>query len=303
MKPKTKDAPREETLDPKEGRPMMENQFEKIPSVTTSKRSPLKFFILVFGLSVPWWVLSLFLKAGGLPDSLPVTDIGAVFVALEAASILTYKEAGFAGVKRLLKKTFDYKRITRKIWYVPTILLMPLLYVGTYWVMQLVGIQLPSEWEISIAIFPTFVFFFIGAMGEELGYTGYAIDPMQERWGALKASLILGSIWAVWHFPSMIELGQSLTLMAFGFFATVSWRVLYVWIYNNTGKSIFAVVLFHAIGNVGRNVFPGGRAGFELDDAAVGYSIITLTAVVVAVLWDAKTLTRFRYALRDQIAQ
>ncbi len=265
-------------------------------SASPRQRSPLKFFLLVFGLSIPWWVLSLFLKGGGLPDNLPITDVGAVFVATEAALILTYRQEGFGGAKRLLRRTFDYKRIKQKIWFVPIIFLMPFLYFLTFWVMRLVGIPLPSEWEISLAIIPLFVFFFIGAAGEELGYTGYAIDPMQDRCGALKASLMLGSVWAIWHFPSMIELGQSPKLMAWGFLATVGWRVLYVWIYNNAGKSVFGVVLFHAIDNVGRSVFPGGRTGFQLDDAAVGYSIVAVTAVIVAVLWGSKTLARFRYA-------
>ena len=269
----------------------------KIMNTSTSiSRSPLIFFLLVFALSIPWWALSLLPKAGGLPDNLPITDVGAVFVATEAASILTYREEGFDGVKRLLKRTFDYKRITQKIWYVPIIFLMPILYLLTYGVMRLIGIPLPSEWGISLAIIPLFVFFFIGAAGEELGYTGYAIDPMQDRWGALRASLILGSVWAIWHFPSMIELGQSPTLMAWGFLATVGWRILYVWIYNNTGKSVFGVILFHTIGNVGRSVFPGGRSHFELADAAVGYSIIAITALIVTFLWGSKTLARYRYA-------
>ena len=101
------------------------------------------FFLLVFALTVPFWVLSTMVRAAGLPDNLPVTDIGATFVPLIAASILVYREEKFGGVKRLLWRAFDYKRIKQKIWYVPIILLMPLIYLLTYGVMRLIGLPLP----------------------------------------------------------------------------------------------------------------------------------------------------------------
>ena len=79
----------------------------------------------------------------GLPvgDNLPVTDIVATFTPMIAASILVYREENLSGVKDLLKRTFDYKRITKKAWYVPIILLMPFIYVLTYVIMRLSGYQ------------------------------------------------------------------------------------------------------------------------------------------------------------------
>lgn len=259
------------------------------------KRSPLTFFVLVYALTVPLWVLSTMIKAGGLPDNLPVTDIGATFVPLLAASILVYREEKFDGVKKLLKRTFDHKRIRQKKWYIPIIFLMPFLYLVTYVVMRLIGLPVPAEWDIPLLTPLIFIFFFIGAAGEELGYMGYAIDPLQDKWGALTASLFIGSLWAIWHLPSMVQLGQTPALMAWGLLGTVGFRILYVWLYNNTGKMVFGVILFHAISNTGRSVFPGGRSYFELAGGAVGYSIIVITAVLVVFLWGSKTLARYRF--------
>ncbi|VVB94649.1 CAAX prenyl protease 2 [uncultured archaeon] len=261
----------------------------------SSKRSPLIFFVLVFVISIPFWVLSTMVKVEGLPDNLPVTDIGAVFAPTIAASILVYREEKLGGVKRLLKRAFDYKRIKQNIWYVPIIFLPPLLYLLTYEVMRLIGLPLPAEWHIPLLTPIVFVFFFIGAAAEELGYMGYAIDPMQDRWSALTASIIMGSLWAIWHYPSMIQVGQTPMLMAWGTLGTVGFRILYVWLYNNTGKSIFGIILFHAMSNTGRSVFPGGRSYYELADGAVGYSIIAITAVIVAFLWGSKTLALYRF--------
>jgi len=146
----------------------------------SSKRSPLTFFVLVYALTIPFWVLSTIVKGKGLPDNLPVTDIGAVFAPTIAASILVHREEKLAGVKNLLKRAFDYRRIKQKIWYLPIIFLPPILYVLTYWVMRLIGLPPPAEWYNPLLIPIVFVFFFIGAAGEELGYMGYAIDPMQD---------------------------------------------------------------------------------------------------------------------------
>ncbi|MEP7288206.1 MAG: CPBP family intramembrane glutamic endopeptidase [Chloroflexota bacterium] len=76
-------------------------------------------------------------------------------------------------------------------------------------IMRLTGTPVPAP---QIALLPTLmlsVMFFIGALGEELGWSGYAIDPMQDRWGALQASLILGSVWAVWHYVPLVQANRS----------------------------------------------------------------------------------------------
>jgi hypothetical protein len=255
----------------------------------------LIFFLLVFALTIPFWVLSTMVKADGLPDNLPVTDIGATFVPLIAASILVYREEKLDGVKRLLGRTFDYRRIKQKIWYIPIIFLMPVLYILTYGVMRLIGLPVPVQWNIPPVTPLISLAFFIAAAGEELGYMGYVIDPMQDRWSALATGLIVGPVWALWHFPSMIQLGQTPALMTWGFLVTVGFRILYIWLYNNTGRSVFGVILFHAIANTGRTIFPGGRSHFELADAAVGYSLIVIAAVIVTFLWGSKTLAQYRY--------
>jgi hypothetical protein len=286
------------------GLPLETNRKEVSALANSGKKSILWFFLLVYGLSIPWWVLGLFLKGPGpfrgvLPDNFYLTDVVSSFVSVEAASILVYREHGLEGIKKLFSKTFDYKKIQPKVWWVPIVLLWPIQFLLTYEVMVFVGISLPLEWGISLGIVPLFVFYFVGATAEELGYTGYATQPMQERWGALRASLLLGSLWAMWHIPSMINVGQSLGLIVFGLLDTVSLRLLYVWLYNNSGRSVFGIILSHTVENVGKDLFPGGRTGFQLDYGAVGYSIVIASAFAVAILWDSKTLARRRYATKS----
>ncbi len=79
-------------------------------------KSPLKFFLLVFALSIPIWLIGAMAERGlPLPMNLPVSALQA-FCPITAALILVYREDPLRGVRRLLKRVVDYKRIRPKIW-------------------------------------------------------------------------------------------------------------------------------------------------------------------------------------------
>ena|SRR5687768_8782773 len=97
-----------------------------------------------------------------------------------AALILVYSEEGRGGVRRLLRRIFDQRRIRKRIWYWPIIFLMPVIFLLTYLVMRLMGLPLPNEPYFPFLLLPLlFVLFFILAIGEEVGWTGYVTDPLQ----------------------------------------------------------------------------------------------------------------------------
>ncbi len=226
-------------------------------SSAPSKRSPLKFFILTFALATPIWALNSVARVEGLPLDIPVTDLVLAFMPLTAAAILVYREEGSGGAMRFLMRAFDYKRIQKKIWYVPIVLLMPFLFLLIYGAMLLQGLSLPAEPHIPFLTLPLlFILFFALAIGEEMGWTGYATDPLQERWSALTAALIIGLVMMIGHFPSMIVQGRDATWIVWSTLGITLWRVLVVWLYNNTGRSVFAAIFFHAMINVCRAAFP-----------------------------------------------
>lgn len=49
------------------------------------------------------------------------------------------------------------------------------------------------------------------ALGEELGSSGYVLDPLQERWNALQSSGILGVVGVVWHLVPLLLIHRSPT--------------------------------------------------------------------------------------------
>lgn len=73
---------------------------------------------------------------------------------------------------------------------------------------------MPAPRITLVSALALFLIFFIGALGEELGWSGYALDPMQQRWGALAASVILGLVWATWHIAGLAQTQRSLEWIA-----------------------------------------------------------------------------------------
>ncbi len=265
----------------------------------TAKKSPLTFFLLVYGLSIPLWIIETMIDVDRLPLDFSITDILAAFTPLIAASILVHKDEGRAGVNALFRRIFDGDRINKKRWYLPIIFLPFLLYFLIYLLIYFVGLPLPpGKWIISFGSIPFLTaLFFLGAVVEETGYMGYAIDPMQKRFGALSASILIGIPWAVWHYPSIVQQGHSWTWIAWGTLGTVAVRVLIVWLYNNTHKSLFACILFHTLLNIGRPLFPADQTHNPLVDyPAIHYSLLAVTAGVVIFLWGSTTLAQYKYS-------
>lgn len=246
-------------------------------------RSPLRFFVLVFALSTPIWLIQ--------PRDWPISaSVGAPLI---AALILVYREEGGGGVRRLLSRVFDQRRIRKGIWYGPIILLMPVIYLLTYGVISLMGLPLPDEPYFPFLLIPLlFVLFFILAIGEEVGWTGYATDPLQDRWSALTTGIILGLVTALWHFVPLIQMGRTPIWIAWWSLGSISIRILTVWLYNNTGRSLFAGIVFHAMNNLSFALFP--NYGSHWDPAVAGV-ITAIVAVIVAFLWGSRTLARYRY--------
>jgi len=74
-----------------------------------------------------------------------------------------------------------------------------------YGVMRALSVSLPNPAPLTFTIFPLFIVFFVSALAEEIGWTGYATEPLMHRWGIVSASLLLGLVWSVWHFIPLLQ--------------------------------------------------------------------------------------------------
>ena len=259
-------------------------------ATATKNRSLIIFFLLTFILALPVYIL-VGLSANNIIFSSEITLAFlplATLIPISAALILTYRESGWVGAKKLLKRSSDYKRVTKKIWYVPTVFLLPFLLILALGATILLGQPLVDAPFPAVALPVMFMLFFIMALCEQVGWMGYAFEPMQDKWNAFKAALLLGLIWALWHVPIYIFIITDPLLITAQVISLVAIRFLMVWLFDNTGKSVFVVILFHAVYNTTIGVLPVNLVILSL--------FLLITAIIVIFLWGPETMARFRFS-------
>jgi len=164
------------------------------------------------------------------------------------------------------------------------------------WVSTLFGAPTPILAVTVPAVVVTFLFsIFPGsALGEELGWRGFALPRLQARRSALAASLIVGAVWGTYHFPLFL-LGSPVRPFALFLpfaLSCVIMSIFYTWMYNGTGGSLFIAVLLHAATNLPLTIVyaPLGervQPAYWVFDALLG-----LAAAVLIARTGAATLSR-----------
>ena len=133
-----------------------------------------------------------------------------------------------------------------------------------------------------------FLVFFVPAACEELAWSATVLDPLQSRVGALPAALIIGVVWATWHIVPFAQVHPSASWILGQCLLSVAFRVLLVWLYNNTGRSVFAVSVCHATYNVAWQLFPNRGSSY---DPWIVAAITGLVALVVIFFWGPQKLS------------
>jgi membrane protease YdiL (CAAX protease family) len=97
-----------------------------------------------------------------------------------------------------------------------------------------------------------------GQAGEEIGWRGYALPRLTERFGLAWASLILGVIWASWHLPLFFVPGTTTTGQSFPLYLVqvTALSVAIAWLHTRSNGSLLLVMLMHAAINNTRNIVP-----------------------------------------------
>ena len=224
-------------------------------------RPVLWFFALTFALTAPFWAIS---AASGL-QLLPGLPIAAFAVVCPAAAALaiTWRSRGLAAGRALLARVFDAGRLRSRLWWLPILFISPAIAAVMFVALRLSGSGVPDPHIAPLGAVALFAVFLPGALCEELGWSGFALGPVQARWGATAAGLLIGAVWAVWHYLALLEAHRSASWIAWWSLGTVAQRVIMVWLFNNTGASVFGVALFHAMSNLCWQLFPVQGSWFD----------------------------------------
>jgi membrane protease YdiL (CAAX protease family) len=218
-------------------------------------RHPLVFyFLLAFAFTWGYW----WLIWAPLQLSAPLFQLGA-FGPTAAAFLVLAITSGKPGVLRLLRSYVQW-RVGVK-WYLVMLLAVPALMLIAYLIMPgaLADFRAPGP-SFLLFYFSTFAWVLVlggGPLGEEPGWRGFALPRLQQLYGPLVGTLIVGALWALWHLPiffgslSPKYVGPDATFISvcisFAEFliSVTGFSVLMTWVFNNSRGSVLMAILLH----------------------------------------------------------
>jgi len=197
-----------------------------------------------------------------------------------AAIIVTAWESGRPGARELLRQFRRWR--VRPIWYLAALLGPGLLGLVALVLSALTGGPTAARWfSLPRA---RLLGLTIGPWGEELGWRGYAQPQLQQGLGAFWASLVVGTVWSVWHYwPVLTPAGGHLSEFVSADFLTwwayeLANSVMIAALYNRTGGSLPIAWAAHGGLTLGQNLVNSHPIPF-------GWFVITF--------WVADALTTF----------
>jgi membrane protease YdiL (CAAX protease family) len=93
--------------------------------------------------------------------------------------------------------------------------------------------------------------FVIYAILEEFGWRGFLLPHLQEKFTAFQSTSILACVWAIWHSPFFLFRFQFDPRMIIGFFFGIFvGAIILTSIFNSSGGSVLACIIFHLSNNI-----------------------------------------------------
>jgi len=254
------------------------------------------FFLLAYLFTWSNWIPQAFNSRGIASIQVPgfLTILSGYGPAL-AAIIVVSLTSGWQGLRELFGRLLRWRVGIQ--WYLIALFLPAFVILLAISIHKWTGGVAP---DFSVATFPfgppetpllqklviLILVFTLGfdGLGEEIGWRGFALPKLLEGHSALVSSLILGALWAVWHFPYALTKGTFLSeVPLYWFFINLlALSIIYTWIFNNTNGSLLLVLLFHAAGNTTSNLFPFLPPAAS--DLRIYYFTIAINCVIAMVI-------------------
>jgi membrane protease YdiL (CAAX protease family) len=239
----------------------MTNQRET-PSITQVR--PLCFFVLTFVLSWLIWIPLVTSHFGigsfyAAEETSNVVRLLGVLMPAASALILT-AQSGRRNAMRNLWSRLLLWRVDWK-WWLAAVAGHPVLLLLAAFVSNLFasGEKIIPASQTTSELIVNVVILLIATLGEEIGWRGVALPSLQQHNSALRSSVILGFLWAVWHLPfwllldSVDQFGFGYLLLNFLFVLPLTFYI--TWFFNHGQQSILLAVMFHLTFNIVNNVF------------------------------------------------
>ncbi len=129
---------------------------------------------------------------------------------------------------------------------------------------QFLPIQGSLDQALGSNLLVVFIIVFLSCSLEEIGWRGYGIDSLNNKYNVWYTSLIFATIWSLWHIPAFfIKDGYfQQALWNVGFIQVITYftslfpiTLLMNWAYIKNNRSILIVILSHAVMNISYGFF------------------------------------------------
>jgi membrane protease YdiL (CAAX protease family) len=256
-----------------------------------SSRSLATFFLISFGWS--WSITSPLLLGGNGLGLLPFTVApGPAFVLIVLQSYGPFAAALICSTSDQRRALLVRLRRWGGGWAIgiltlagpPVSVLIGAMVVG--------GTPLLTTLQDGVALLPTFamnlpvLLVLGGPLGEEPGWRGFALPRLQAWTTPLAASVMLGTIWALWHLPNFFipQMGTWQGSKAAYLGLALILSLIHTGAFNVSAGSLLAVTLLHAsIDASSRTLLP---AMFGEDRARGTVALfVGFVALLVAIAW------------------
>jgi membrane protease YdiL (CAAX protease family) len=246
------------------------------------KKYPLTSYFVIAWITTWLLVLPLVLTRFGLFSVNPNWHFLGALGPTIAAIIVVYVSEKRAGIKRLREIIFKWR--VGVFWILFSALIMPLfllLTIGLNFIFTGVVINLKAYFIDNGVTDPVsmFLWIWVGAISyglfEEIGWRGYALPKLQEKYNPLIATLILTIGWAFWHFP-MFFYRLSIQFFFGWLFGLFLGAIVLTFLFNSSGKSAFVTILFHITNNI---VWL-----FNIDAVQIYVTILLIILVVIILI-------------------
>ena len=198
-----------------------------------------------------------------------------------AAIILTGIFFKKSGLKILCKKIVKWR--VRFRWYVLMIFLSIVLSGLSLLLFNWMYAQINKPDHVY-----NFVFYFIlilplSALWEEIGWRGFLLPILQEKYTPMKASLIIGFVWGLWHLPIYLALNpygdKTIIYFLFMFIGCFALSIIETWFYNSTKGSLLICILFHNTINTSIVYFYGNVKGEEFRPFIILVALLVIASL------------------------
>ena len=263
-------------------------------------RHPLvSFFTLAYALTwLAWspWYLSedgvglLPFDGEGISDYL--NTVALIVGPTLSAFVMTGATEGREGVRGLLRRIVLWR--VGLWWYlfvlagIPAIILLSTVFLPGA-LASFEASAVPSTLFLYVVAGPVFLFIG-GPVFEEIGWRGFALPRLQRLHGPLVGSLVLGTLWGLWHLPLFLIPSWdtphgSLPEVALFVILAVSIAVVLTWVFNNTKGSVLLAILAHgSINSAAVSVyalFPAPAVTGGITNVVIGFGVAALLVVAM----------------------